>query len=306
MLVRGYDYSISVTGAIAIVLYALLDVEGGLASGWSDFEVLAALNEIQYMTLDLDREYLKEFGVQLLTLKSAFPAPNASKNFKVPVMYRNAVIVNGPNAKFADIIAPYHMGQCKFTNDTSNAVKVNISEFTKMGIMKPDSAHDDTFVSGALLSALFHGWRQNKPLRNLGLESRILVNSLFGLSQEIQNFNRQFHPGGQLLGETKRYFGEFLNYTFNETERRLYNEDGDSFVDANTPIHGVQAVFYTNGAEFIIKNGNRSTSVRRNDFDVDINGLISEAKQSDILNVLNMSLRDGVELVFLFAADYDP
>ena len=62
-------YSVSVTGAIHVLLLDLIGATGAVGSRWSDFETLCALNELQRVVMKTKDEVLRRELPKLVFLK---------------------------------------------------------------------------------------------------------------------------------------------------------------------------------------------------------------------------------------------
>ncbi|KAL3930029.1 MAG: hypothetical protein SGBAC_011951, partial [Bacillariaceae sp.] len=317
-------FSVSVSGAICIMLFSLIDTVGSIGARWSSFETMCALNELQRVVMATEAQDLAANLPQLVLPKQPFQAGKARDTFAVPVVGSTHVFLNGDKAPFADIIAPRRLCQLKFSEDATETVTLDLDEFVKMGIVEkicdPDENGQTTKMqgmatkkveqkateqatrmqrNGALLSALSQYW--------VGPSfSSQAKNEAATLAEPSAKAPRQFYPGCLLVGDT--IFGpqpeyEMYNCTL-ENDNLLSNVDDKDgkrlYSYADHLEKEIEAVFYTNARQFEIKRGG-STAVVTPD-DVTYDGIITS--DINISEVLCIKLRENVSVHFLFARDY--
>ncbi|KAL3937289.1 MAG: hypothetical protein SGBAC_007578 [Bacillariaceae sp.] len=319
---KSNPFSVSVSGAICIVLLSLIDTVGSIGSTWSNFETLCALNELQRVVMATEEQDLAANLPQLVMLKKPFPERNARTNLAVPVVGDTHVFLNGDKAPFADVIAPHRLCQCKFSEDAKKTVTLDLDEFVKMGIVKkiyhPEEDGQTTKMqekesekvkqkmakqtmrmqrNGALLSALSQYWVRPSSLSNP-------TNRVATLAESSNKAPRQFYPGCLLVGDT--VFGpqpgyEMYTYCKKNMLTKFDDKDGTCrYHYCDNLEKEIKAVFYTNACEFEIKRGNSTVVVTPEN--VSIDGTTSS--DINIAKVLSIKLRENVKVHFIFARDY--
>ncbi|KAL3938760.1 MAG: hypothetical protein SGBAC_006388 [Bacillariaceae sp.] len=279
-------FSVSISRAICILLLSLIDTVGSTGSSWSSFQNLCALSELQRVVMATEDQDLAFNLPQLVMLKKPFPEVKAQKTIAIPMVGGAHVFLNGDKAPFADVIAPHRLCQCKFSEDATNSVTLELGEFVKMGIVKKICDPDEN-----------------------GQPAKMRVKESNQVKQKMAKLTRQFYPGCLLVGETD--FGpqpgyEMFNFTVNKgDERNLLSkvDDKDGKCEYNYTDNleqEIEAVFYTNACQFEIKRGGRTAVVTPDD--VTFDGIITS--DINISEVLRVEMRENVSLRFLFARDY--
>ena len=129
----GAKFAVEVSPAITIVLHYLLGAGSGFKASWSEFEGLAALHEFALVAIKNDPSQ----KVMLTKLPARFPPSNwKGGSINLPVLDKFTVAINKEVASYADVIAPYRLIQCKFTEDVGlNPVNLYLQEeIEKMGL----------------------------------------------------------------------------------------------------------------------------------------------------------------------------
>ena len=310
ILLPGYEFSVSVTAAITIVLLAMLDVIGSLGHTWSDFEVICSINELQELVVNMEENVLVNDGVKILFLRQPFPQTRAKTKFEVPAMFCNEVFVNGERAPFADVIAPYCVCQCKYVSDPTKDVVLELDEFVKMGILEPDGSdgvvQDKILLHGALLSALAGEWESKQSFSTDDPDSISSSTS----SDRQKGLSRNSYLASQLVIETtvdQSQSTRQFAYNKDTTELQLVPSVSGNEVKykvSHELSEVVKVIFYTRGNHFVIKNNKATVEVTPEDVPRD--GSIKSGKLNEIVDVLGMRLRKNVKLHFLFIRNHDP
>ena len=323
---EGNVNSISVTSAITLVLLAMLDVVGKLGRNWSDFEIICAMREIQHLVLTMEDKALKSKGVKLLSLKQPFPAPAATKNFQVPCLGTNVVVVNGMAAPFADVIAPYRVCQCKWKKNCNDPAILDATEFIKMGIVqtvkfqgvsgeKPLQSQEQADLSRALILALeYHGW--SSPMKDNTSQETMTTKT------QITEKHGAFYPMDQLLpvGDFPSDQPHLISYSYSKETKSLLATCDDSPSEPDTheattfsvestkaTREPIVAVFYTNADSFKIISASSHMMLNKTHSHLDhLDHLDPEGyANKDLLEKVQKELQieffSGVKLQFIFA-----
>jgi len=122
-LMTGYDYAVSLSPAITIVLTAIMGCISTLSSSWSGFERIVALSELQRCFVASN----DDSPPRLLRSSMSFPPSYFRKILKVPNLESNTVVVNGRGAPYADVIGYKRLMQCKHTMTKGTPTKKTIA-----------------------------------------------------------------------------------------------------------------------------------------------------------------------------------
>jgi hypothetical protein len=127
-------YSVSMTPAIVVVLAELLCQIARISWNWQGCESTSALGEWKTMITNMKAsDFTRASGI--IYLQSPIPAGRAITRFTLPLVDRATVVLNGPLAKYADVIAPFRLVQTKFSKDTNKEMDLNFTEeIGKMGL----------------------------------------------------------------------------------------------------------------------------------------------------------------------------
>jgi uncharacterized protein YukE len=172
-LVKGERRVISVTPAIATVLFVMAGVQVSMIRGWRAEEEVAALyaarqvvlrcfdrfqaddeklrEELRKIRLHELRKQIQPFRKVAATQIDAGVRARKTKRsrVRVPIVSESSVLLNGDKASFADVIAPYMLLQAKHTS--GKRVKVDMEhELGKCCLLK--SCKDNNQVLRGLLS----------------------------------------------------------------------------------------------------------------------------------------------------------
>ena len=157
-------YAVTVTPAIAIVLFTIAGIQTTLMPGWKAEEMLAALYSTRQLICASMESFLKEIeghgdesaestkvrseartrldqslkNIKLRALGTQVKAkPDANRKIYIPLVGASTVMVNSDKAPFADVIAPYTLIQTKQVTSKSNNKPVDMpKELRKCGLFK--------------------------------------------------------------------------------------------------------------------------------------------------------------------------
>lgn len=304
---ESVPFSLSVTGAIAVVLLSLLNVNGLMGRDWSDFGTICALNEVQNLVVTMTENVFEDSGVELVLLEGQLPTAAATTNFNLPVVAGNAVFVNGANAPFADIVAPNRLCQCKFKRDANGEVELKREDFEKMGIILRRTDGKDignrAKINGALVSLLDDQWNQNPTYIN----EEATVEPVQSLARaETMMGIRHFYPSAQLLSERPSNLPLYVQHLFRRQLKCLERKEGKkvhrhAYTDALNRT--IDAIFYTNARNFVFKF--ESDKFTLSLADVASDGSISDMHLQQIMDGFGVEMRPNVRLRFLFARNHN-
>ena len=254
-------------------------------------------------------------------LETVVPATTGQR-FSIPAVCYNAVFINGPRAQFADIIAPKRVCQCKFRKDPSKSAELKLNEFAKLGIasiITPEGSstttmdlestettpHEETpdwqSRNGALLSRFSLEWNKEEvpfapTQKQVGRKS---------LGERKGDDPRQFYPYGQFVSEKNTDQPSYTQLQYDNSTKN-WREGETNYLDTDVLDDTVEAVFYTNGASFVIK-GDKEEKMTVTREDVDVNGAWNDASKLNKLKQTfpTLKLREKVELRFIFATNHN-
>lgn len=153
LLVGREKFAITLSPAIAVVLYAMTGTPTTLMSGRRAKEELVALFAVRQLMLasmttfvnrtcghersvDNEQFYFQARTeldcslekIHLVSLDKPLDlAPNPLDQIFIPMVGTGTVLLHGNKAPFADIIAPFTFIQAKFNNTSSSILKVDLS-----------------------------------------------------------------------------------------------------------------------------------------------------------------------------------
>lgn len=156
--------SVTVSPAITLLLYYMLGAFTENLTGWQGQEMLAALRAFRLIAIEncLDDTVMQ--NVRLVSLIKRVPEPTATKNFEIPIFNAPTVWINGNTSPFADVIAPFCLYQCKFTNIGDKVDFDVIKELGKCGLLKVDYDNSKRArYSRAVLAVLMKTWKKEIP-----------------------------------------------------------------------------------------------------------------------------------------------
>jgi hypothetical protein len=147
-------YSVSMSPAISIVLAELLCENPVICWDWQGMEATAALGEWKRMITNMDvSEFTSACGV--IRMWSPVPAGGAKVRFTLPVVNRKIVILNGPAAVYADVMAPFRLVKAIFSSKDFVTLKVDFeTEMDEMGL----TSNPTYRLQQAVTSALYVMW----------------------------------------------------------------------------------------------------------------------------------------------------
>lgn len=193
VLVSNESFAISVTPAIAIVLYAMAGIPTTLMPGWKAEEELAALYAVRQLMLACIKTYenkIPRFAVnnqssddyaceqkalselkqslekiELLKLQTQLkPKPPMHGNILIPMVGASTVLLNADKASFADVIAPGLLIQTKQKTSKQQDPVDMVQEMGKCRLIK-SKKQDDWLLRG--LKEMWKGKLQPSTTTNI-------------------------------------------------------------------------------------------------------------------------------------------
>jgi hypothetical protein len=284
-------YSVSMTPAIAVVLAELLDEDAAISWDWQGFESTAALGEWKRMiTAAQEPNFLNRFGI--IHMATPVPAGNAETSFTLPFVNSLTVLVNGPRAQYADVIAPFRLVQAKFSKDRSNEKRLQFEkELGKMGLANGTKYQ----LQQAVTSALYVMWQ--RPYANRAKTDSADPSRLPFLKKErCEHYPFQTMLSGYFtLHQEVNFCIEGANVTPVDEGAHLFKKKPINVLELFTQQQPITALFVTNAASFVLeKDGEVLITIERDD--VDWQGILKEPLPQHMVE----TLRKNVEVRFMF------
>ena len=229
----------TISPALAVVLTSLVGSQSMRPWNWSELEVEACIVELMYgirKSDRVDKDNLWEF----LVASSQIPGA-ASDSVNVPAANCiNKVILNGEQSAFADVIAPYNLGQVKFVEDGTVANIDMLEELCKMGLTKSTWYKRQQTVLGFLLSSCWDSSSTKTAATNLVNPSTT--------SKKVSNgpLQNDIYPFGRVATDSIKNMGKM------PVERLLIPEQNPAESSTNSHLQATKATFYTNAGSFSI------------------------------------------------------
>ncbi len=284
--------SVSVSPAVAIVLATLLNAEARIAWDWEAFESTITLCEWKWMIAhsttipSTATRTIQELRTPVPMIKARGEDENDIE-FNVPMVNRFTVLMNGPKAPYADVIAPFRLVQGKHSRKAEKQANYLdlLEELGKMGLT---TESDKWRQQQAVTSVLDTMWDSEATIALGSEESRI---------DRLDEQVNAYYPYNSLLArlvEERQHASvdcQLLNGSdtvtiIGEKERK----EVKVLKDFERPI---TAVFATNCKEFVLK-GSR---LHVDPTDVDWEGNLLEKKLPEDIS---SRLRGNVLIRFIF------
>jgi hypothetical protein len=158
ILVSGNRYAVSISPALAIVMAnLLLNAEADITWDWQSLKSMVMLSELKQMIVTSQNVPPRQYRF-VVSLRN--PLPDSNVSFSVPVVGNGTVILNGPMATYADVIAPYRLVRVKFSvDDDTNTQRMDLGgELGKMGLLRSDTDH---VLQQYLTQILYDMWEKS-------------------------------------------------------------------------------------------------------------------------------------------------
>jgi len=300
---------VSVSPAIAIVMANLLNTEAELLWDWQGFETTVMLSELKRVVANYNDIPIHPPDRPVLELLSRLPAQNNASTCLIPVVSRYNVVLNAPQAPYADVIAPYRLVQAKFSKKFSKSkVVLDLEEeLDKMGLLKNTV---NCSLQQDITSRLYEMWEglvvAPPPSLSIPFEMKATPDRF-----ECYPFNTLTTPQSVEQPAVLFYNATLGRIVVTKSEaKRLYASDENrqrlvSAVQAMNELgplrafhehRPITAVFATNGESFRIKKTKQTKAFTIERKDVDWQGKLKDSSQLDEF----VELRDNVEIRFPF------
>ncbi len=280
--------SVSMSPAVAIVLANLLNAEAISARGWQKFESTITLCEWKWMVAH-STTIPSSVNRTILELRAPVPmkrhqGTKRGFDINVPVVNRFTVVLNGPRAPYADVIAPFRLVQAKFSEKVDDQPKDLdlLHELGKMGL----TTNSEWRLQQALTSVFHTMWESEEEVAS-ATEDRLdcspdVMNAYYPYSSLLVRWIHEKHPEINL-----NFVIRSDSVTMIEQEERQVKV----LKDLDPPI---TAVFATNCKEFVLEG----SKIHIGPSDVDWEGNLTPEKKLPP-HVLRC-LRKNVLIRFIF------
>ncbi len=299
--------SVSMTPAITVVLAELLCQKARISWDWQGCESTAALGEWKRVITELKAsDFTSACGITYL--RAPVPAGRAKVRFTVPVVGKSSVVLNGPTAPYADVMAPFRLVQAKFSVNINDDQILDFAvEMGKMGLL--NSTHSDHRLQQAITSVLYNYW-QTLPLS--GSDDQVDRFARWDCYKEENRFTeepllRSEHYPFETLLSGYSSLHKRASFIISVNSPYVFPDDNDieatQLIDQH-PIRileefsekmPVTALFVTNVKSFVLKHkGKALFTISRSD--VDWQGILKET----LPEYLAGDLRKHVDVRFMF------
>jgi hypothetical protein len=175
-LLGAETFALTVTPAIAVVLFNMAGITARMMTSWKSEEQVAALFAARRWILDrlfdyrhqqLSKSEFEERLGELRLFRLQKPIQLNKDDTYIPMVSRNHVLLNGDKASCADVIAPYMLLQCTHSVDSNKKIVVDLAEeLGKCGLLR---GSDDRLLRGlvAVWQGTFDSGRTDPPGRPL-------------------------------------------------------------------------------------------------------------------------------------------
>ncbi len=176
-LARGSRFAITMTPAIAIVFANLLTINIEMSWDWHSFDTTVMLSEMKRMIARSQHvpKYPDRCILQLLC-----PLPDGSQTrVSIPVVDKYTVVLNGPEADYANVIAPYRLVRTKFSKDNHVPFALDLQgELDTMGL----THSSDHVLHQLITSVLWRFWEKGQEAPSVLSRYRDWSTRIMGLS----------------------------------------------------------------------------------------------------------------------------
>ena len=222
--------SISLSPALTVLVYLLSGVPIDTLLDWKMQEMNNALYEFRrscryyiscYNSGEISMDELNRnlMMSRIIKLGKRVPEPGATIRFAIPLLDKNTIWVNGDNAPFADVVAPFMLYQSKYSQSKSPKYNLFI-ELEKCGLLK-NSQNDRNQIGWIITKSLELMWNLNIE-RNEKTRSDISNKDVNGASM-----SQFFYPETQLIGPIRQPVEEYATIYNNSNEWILVEPNGN-------------------------------------------------------------------------------
>ncbi len=154
-------YSVSMSSAISIVFSLLLNAAAEVSWDWQTFQSLVALGEWKRMIVQ-SRDTPTHHDMTIVQIPFRVPARSAKTALTVPEVNQFMVVMNGPSATYANVIAPFRLVRTLFSKTvTAKPQTLNLqTELNKMGLTNSP----DHTMQQAVSSVLYQKWSSRERI----------------------------------------------------------------------------------------------------------------------------------------------
>ncbi len=291
-LAKGSRFAITMTPAIAIVLANLLTIDTKMSWDWHSFDTIVMLSEMKRMIARSQHvpKYPDRF---ILQLPSPLPDDGSQTRVSIPVVDKYTVVLNGPEADYANVIAPYRLVRTKFSKDNHEPFALDLQgELDTMGL-----THSSDHVLYQFITSVFWKFWEKGQEAPPGLD----VESIPQLVNK--DFRFECYPFNSLNKKVICEKPRVVKGSFNGKKWVLKNAVFGKRVESSTsfdPDRPVTAVFATNCGEFRFNVKRDETEsieeITIKPADIDWEGTVKE--EGGMFSKLG--LRENVKICFLF------
>lgn len=245
VLTPGSRFAVSMTPALAIVVANLLSSDANMYWDWRGFEFVVVLGELKWMVANLT-EMPSDVNRTLLVLKSPIPFGNVDLNFTVPLISKYTVVLNGPVAPYADVIAPYRLVQVRFSRYPGQSQDLDLNEeMRKFGL-----TDDPTWRLQQAVTSVFHTLWQS--VNNVPIPADVLIKTSDDGQRRIGYYPYNTFASARISGNP----GQLVCYYNKDSEKVEVGVEKQAIAALKDFNEGppVTAVFVTNCREFRLRS----------------------------------------------------
>lgn len=295
VLVNDKRYALSISPALVLVMVNFLLTDADIAWDWQGFETTAMLSELKRMVVK--SQHIPEH-LDRLVLAWQLPVPATDTYFEAPMVDNCTVVLNGPGAAYADVIAPYRLVQAKFSSDDSQVQVIDIqTELDMMGL----TFSSDHVMQQHLTGAFYTMWKLSPPIpQSVKKTTSHVVNKKYRFEcypMNTLNSRKMLVESAFVVGILEEKWPDnepHENKTLQHETSLKVNGGGIGASDLLREYdksHPVTAVFATNCKAFWLTCG--AMNIDPNDVDWE-----GKLKSKSLPN--GLSVRKNVEIRFLF------
>jgi hypothetical protein len=288
-------YSVSMTPAITIVLAELLCQKARIRWDWQGCQNnAAALGEWKRMITEMDASDLTS-KCGIIYMRSDV-VQDASR-FTLPLVGRSTVLLNGPTALYADVMAPFRLVQVKYSVDNEQGLMFDFDEAMGNMGLTTSRAHR---LKQAVTSVLYVMWQERMMI---GCDNS---DSGFKRLDCYEGTRCEHYPFETLLTgyvpvqKTANFAINWNAYVLpddgNVEATNLINKKRITILEPFSAELPVTAVFVTNVKSFELAQKGRSSPYTIERHHVDWQGVLKRPLPAYLVK----TLRKNVDVRFLF------
>jgi len=277
--VGEHKLAVSVSNALALVLVRLTGNKASLCIGTEQFEVAAAIHELECSYSRCFQEGIKPPCIKVLPSQHQFPGTQKEK-IKIPSVGIETIVINGPRATYCDVISKHRIVQAKYVGDPDKTyASLDLDdELGKAGVLTKEACNETMIArnkeaknesykkSSFLTRALVKMWEEpNAPGKTVSKQ----------YEEERATGEIDLLDGTKLHGAGTRQviLTRPRSETFFHCDERDWNASGYEWSNERLPI---TVAFITNSIGFKISSmlGANGSSVDIRREHVDDNGML--------------------------------